>query len=260
MRRVCCARSCLAEITIAITQKDLTVRKVRPQDVRDEFINQVDLTLEHYQRVIIALSSTPNGKLDISILSTTVFHSIFVEFECFISDLFIAYLNSDFSQYQAFFENSVRQSVSEKHSGWLSTKVNFAIPKHLKVEEIAGAIDPSGRNLAFKDCDAMKSKAQNWLAPEHRRAICSISSDDAAIIDTARSIRNWIAHQSKESGSLMNKRLATVEVGHARNANLGRGVKNVTNIGAFLKSSQAGLPRVVSYAARLKDAARILTI
>nr|WP_314582259.1 hypothetical protein [uncultured Pseudomonas sp.] len=236
------------------------MRKVRPQDVKSDFISQVDASLEHYQRVIISLSSTPNEKLDISIMSQTLFHSVFVDFECFLSDLFLAYLNSDFSQYQATFESSVRASVSDKHSPWFSGKISFNVPRHMKIDDIAEAVDPTGWNMTFKSCDVMKTQARKWLATAHRNRICNLANDDIAIIDTARAIRNCIAHQSTGSVSIMNQMLSSVEVGHARNLNLGRGTKNVTSVGAFLKARHAGIPRVVRYAERLKDAAQSLTI
>lgn len=237
------------------------MRKVRPQDVCSGFVSQVDDSLAHYERVLGALRGTSNEKLDITSMSRTLMHTVFVDFECFLSDLFVAYMNRDFSQYQATFESSVRASAATKHSQWLSHRVTFNRPAHMTVDQIAEAIDPTGFNLTFTTCAVMKEKAKSWLAAPYKAKVLAISGEDERLVDTARSIRNWIAHQSSGSSIKMNGVLADIERGPGTdNHELGRGVREITNIGAFLKTQLNGERRVQAYARRLKEVAANLTV
>lgn len=243
-------------------KKEFLMRKVRPQDVLADFIAQVDSALSHYERILVALKGTQNEQLDITIMSRNLFYSVFVDFECFVSDLFVSYLNRDFSQYQATFEGVVKKAAkSSKVSPWLISRIAFDIPTHLKLEELADAIDPLGWNLTFKDSAQMKQKATDWLVDPYRTKIQALNDEDANLIDTARSIRNWIAHQSTGSGIIMNDMLKDIDQGAGTpNNELGRGVKDITNIGFFLKSQNNGERRVQAYSRRLKEAARNLTV
>ena len=107
----------------------------------------------------------------------------------------------------------------------------------------------------------MKQKATDWLVDPYRTKIQALNDEDANLIDTARSIRNWIAHQSTGSGIIMNDMLKDIDQGAGTpNNELGRGVKDITNIGFFLKSQNNGERRVQAYSRRLKEAARNLTV
>lgn len=237
------------------------MRKVRPQDVCTAFTGQVDGSLAHYTRVLSALNGTSNEKLDISVMSETLMHSVFVDFECFLSDLFVAYMNRDFTQYQATFEASVRSSAAAKHSAWLSNRVTFNRPAHMTVDQLAEAIDPTGFNLSFSTSVALKDKARLWLADPYKTKVLSLGGEDERLVDTARAIRNWIAHQSKGSGTKMNAALADIEKGPGTpNHELGRGVREITSVGAFLKTQLNGERRVQAYARRLKEVAISLTV
>ncbi|WP_337058251.1 hypothetical protein [Pseudomonas sp. USHLN015] len=237
------------------------MRKVKPQDVRDAFCEQVDSSLDHYQRVLTALRGTGSEKLDISLQSRTLIHSVFVDFECFISDLFISYLNRSFHTYQNAFETSVRSSAAQKHSLWMSGRITFNRPPHMSLTDLEQAIDPDGWNLTFKSCAVMKEKAAAWLDPQHANRIVHMQGEDERLVDTMRGVRNWIAHQSIGAGKRMNDLLANIEQGPGTpNHELGRGVRKVTNIGAFLKSKIGAERRVEVYCRRLKDVAANITL
>lgn len=237
------------------------MRKVRPQDVLSEFVAQVDGSLAHYERVLTSLGGTNNEKLDVTLMSRTLLHTVFVDFECFLSDLFVAYMNRDFSQYQSTFEHSVKASASAKHSPWLSQRITFNRPAHMTVDQLAEAIDPTGWNLTFTSTNAMKDKARAWLADPYRAKVLALSAEDERLVDAARAMRNWIAHQSSGSSDKMNDLLADIERGPGTdNHELGRGVRKITSIGAFLKTKLNHERRVQSYCRRLKEVATSLTI
>lgn len=235
------------------------MRKVRPQDVCAAYIDQVDDSLAHYHRVVTALNGTSREMADVSNMAKMLMHSIFVDFECFLSDLFIAYLNRDFSQYRTRFMNSVRASAADKHSALLSSKIQFDIPVHMKIDDIADAIDPTGWNLTFKTSKVMKDKARDYLVDPYKTKILDMDASDELLVDTARAIRNWIAHQSDGSKTIMNDMLIKLERSGGGNSGLGRDKRKVKDIGSFLKATVNGIPRVELYGERLQEVARSIT-
>lgn len=235
------------------------MRKVRPQDVKQDFANFVAERLAYFQRVETALLGTQHEKRDISTLAETTLHAVYVAFECFLSDLFLAYMNRDFSQYQSTLIAKIASSNRDKFGQWAESRVSFARVAHMKVEQIESILDPESYNLTFKSVNVLKQRAAEWLAAPLRNGITGISEPDSRLIDCVHAIRNFIAHQSPNAKSLMNSALATVVQGNAcPNIHLGRGAHDVHDIGAFLKSSMAGQRRVQRYADRLSAIAATL--
>ncbi len=233
------------------------MRKVRPQDIRDEFVNFVDERLNHYDRVEIAVKGTHHEKRDMSILSETTLHSTYVAFECFISDLILAYINRDFSVYQSFVSNRINQSVESKFGNWAAGRITFARTKHIKAPELEAILDPESYNLTFKDVATLKQRLNDWVAAPHKDAIVNLNDPDTKLIDTVHSIRNFIAHQSKNAKKIMNTNLSNVVTGAAcPNAGLSRGVHDIHDVGAFLKSMANGERRVKTFANRLSSIAQ----
>jgi hypothetical protein len=122
------------------------------------------------------------------------------------------------------------------------------------MDELEIIVDPDSRNLTFTNAQTMVTKAQQWLAPAHSARISSLDDHDRRLYDTAKAIRDFVAHQSDASKALMNQRLASIELA-GTNRGLGRGGNLVHNVGAFLKSSAPIEPRVVLYIRRLNDLA-----
>lgn len=238
------------------------MRKVKPQDVCDAFTSQVDNALAHYERVITVLKGSSSVKLDTSLMSKSLLHQVFVDFECFLSDLFIAYLNRDFSQFQATFEDNAKKAVKgQKHSQWLIDRITFNRPAHVSLDELAEAVDPTGWNMTFKNCQVMKDRASKWLVKVHSDQINTLDAESERLIDTARAIRNWIAHQSAGSKKIMNDALANIEQGPGTpNHDLGRGVREISDVGAYLKAQIHGGARAQVYAQRLKQIAQLLVV
>jgi len=235
------------------------MRKVRPQDVKQDFADFVAEPLAYFQRVEALLLGTQHEKRDISTLSETTLHAVYVAFECFLSDLFLAYMNRDFSQYQSTLRAKISSSNREKFGQWAESRISFSTVAHIKIEQIESILDPESFNVTFKSVEVLKQRAIEWLAVPLRNGITGISAPDARLIDCVHAIRNFIAHQSPNAKSRMNSALATVTQGNTcPNLHLGRGAHDVHDIGAFLKSSLAGQRRVQRYAARLAAIAATL--
>jgi hypothetical protein len=235
------------------------MRKVRPQDVRDDFDHLVSERLAHLDRVEIRLVGTPNEKRDLSILSETTLHSSYVAFECFLSDLLLAYINRDFSQYQINLGTKVDASVTAKFGTWAAGRMSFNSVKHITLQQLESMLDPDSYNLTFKDVAALKQRFHDWVAAPHKNAVVSLNDSDTRLINCAHSIRNFIAHRSKNAKKLMNDHLAAVSTGPTcPNANLARGVREINDIGSYLKTKVTGTRRIKTYIMRLKAIAAAL--
>lgn len=226
------------------------MRKVDPADVRADFDSTASAIIAHFDRLADALTNTPNKEGDISQLATQSFLSLFVAFERFLSDLILAYLNRDYSVYQAYLVNRVNSSVGEKFGDRVKSLITIQTRKHIPVADIEGIVDPNGWNLTFVTMEKLKSSAKAWLAPEHAENIGSISLHEARLIDTSRAIRDFIAHQSSGSKLRMNECLSTIEMG-GHNRHLGRGANEVHSVGSYLKAVLAGQRRLHRYATGL---------
>lgn len=231
------------------------MRKIDPRGVRDAFDSEMNDLLSYFDRVAQALAGTGHEQGDISRLAETMFLAAFVSFERFLSDLFFAYMNRDFSAYQRDLSQRVHNSVRERFGQWSSARIRFNPKQHVNMPELENILDPDGWNLTFKNVVELRDKADRWLATRHRNRVHSLTVHDVNLIDTARAIRNFIAHQSVGSKKAMNEHLATVSSG-AHNRHLGRGTNEIHNVGSFLKAVFAGDPRLTLYVRRLQAVSR----
>lgn len=230
------------------------MRKVDPAAVRQAFAEDADAIMAFMNRTRRAIEGESRHKADISHLAAMVFLNLYVAFERFLSDLFLAYLNRDFSQYQDTLGTRLHQSVEAKHGPWVRSRTRFDRLAHVKVDDLETIVDPDGWNLTFKSAHDIKQKATDWLAPAHRARVHSMTAHDERLIDTARAIRDFIAHQSRGSKARMNEQLRTVaQGGHSRC--LDRGGNEVHDVGSYLKAVFDGRRRITIYADRLKEIA-----
>jgi hypothetical protein len=232
------------------------MRKANPDDVKQEFADFVTERLHHFARIQSGLHGSQHEKRDISVLSETTLLAMYVAFERFLSDLFLAYMNRDFSQYQANLESRVTASASERYGSWAASRLSLSRVKHIRLDELEALLDPDSRNLTFKSANILKQRASDWIAAPYSNGIANITAADVRLIDTVHAIRDFIAHQSPSAKRAMNDALGLVDGGaNCPNNHLGRGAHDVHDIGAFLKSVVANNRRVTRYANRLADIA-----
>lgn len=230
------------------------MRKIDPKDVRSDFHDFANERLVHFRRLENLISGTQHEKRDLSILSETSLHSVYVAFEVFLSDLALAYINRDFSTYQANLKKRIESSVEQKFGIGASARVNFTVSKHISIDDLEQLIDPTGWNLTFKDVASLKSKFSEWILPVHGAGVAALTIADTALIDSARSIRNFIAHGSTGAKGIMNSHLASISAGPAcLNYSLTRGPHLIDNVGAYLKSVSGGKRRIFTYVERLQQ-------
>lgn len=230
------------------------MRKVRPQDVRADFDALVVERLAHFDRVEVALSGSAHEKRDLSLLAETTLHSCYVAFECFISDLLLAYVNRDASQYQATLKGRMEASTKEKFGLWAQSRLNFVPVKHIKLGDLESLLDPDDYNVTFKDIATLKQRFHDWVAAPLKNPVVNLAGPDVRLIDLAHAIRDFIAHKSSTAKNVMNDRLAAVTTGPAcPNTHLQRGPHEIHDVGAYLKATTGGIRRVKRLVARLQS-------
>ena len=229
------------------------MRKIRPQDVKSDFATFVAERIQHFDRLSNALKGSAHEKRDLTTLAEVTLHSVYVAFECFLSDLLLAYINRDPSQYQTNLEGRMRSSIQSKFGAWAENRMGFVAKKHVTADEIEAALDPDSYNLTFKDTATLKQRCTEWVAQPYRNSIVGLSDADCRLIDTVHAVRNFIAHRSQNAKTTMNDRLRTVVTGpFCPNQNLARGAHDIHDVGSFLKSKVGGTIRMKLFVARLE--------
>jgi hypothetical protein len=234
------------------------MRKKDPRSVRSEFKQELARLSDHYDRMQAYVEAgDPKHRLhDRGQLACSTFIAAFTEFEGFVSNLFLAYLNKDFSIYRSWLQSRFDASVKRKFGDGVLSRATLKLPQHLNLPGVREVVDSEGWNLTFKNADAMIDRAKDWLATAHADRVSSLDAHDKRLFDTAIAIRNYIAHGSDNAHTLMNEKLGTVD-GGGPNAGLGlgRGGRKVNDAGKFLKKQGRSLggDRMCSlYLARLE--------
>jgi hypothetical protein len=166
----------------------------------------------------------------------------------------LAYLNRDFSTYEQRLIGRVTDSVRDKFGAGVVALVTIRPKGHVRMDELQGIVDPNGFNLTFSSVDRLKDTASQWLTAAHVSRIKSITQHEGRLMDTARSIRDFIAHRSAAARATMNNALSTIQSG-THNRNLGRGPNEVHSVGSYLKAEFSGRRRLHLYADGLKNIA-----
>lgn len=234
------------------------MRKVKPADVKSSFLALVTEKKSYFLRHERSLKGTAREMKDLSLLSEMILHSLCVDFECFLSDLVLAYINRDPSAYQRDLFARVQVSVLSKFDDWTASRLTLKSEKNIKIDEIEQLINPRDFNVTFKDVNDLKAKANRWICPAYSAGIAGVSAADSRLIDTTHSVRDFIAHQSVHSKNNMNNMLRTIDGGNnCPNNGLGS-AQNIHNVGSFLKASVGNQRRALRYADRLLSIATTL--
>lgn len=223
------------------------MRKVDPADVLKDFNVACQELLDHFDRIDKAITTHSTREGDLSRLATQSFLSLFVAFERFCSDLLLAYLNRDFSLYQTDLAGRIGASIKDKYGAGVAARITFEAKKHVSVAELEEIVDPTGWNLTFSNVAKLKDYANKVLVPVYAKRIASITAPEARLVDTARTIRDFIAHQSVGAKKRMNEALSTIEAG-VHNRHLGRAANEIHVVGSYLKANPAGTRRFHMYA------------
>lgn len=228
------------------------MNKVDTNKIKHDFATRVDAKKAWFDRIALLTTGTATELTDLNFLCENFLTSVYVEFECLISDLFHGYINNSPKTYLSFVEAAIKKSVSAKYSAWHATHISFTPPKHINSSQLSTLLDPTNWNITFKDTAALKSRAKEWLTPAHEAKFSAISPSDLALIDAAHALRNCIAHNSESSRKVMNTKIKSISSGAScPNDDLKIATNSVNNIGKYLRASTKAGMRAAVYADRI---------
>lgn len=229
------------------------MNKINTKKIVSDFESRIDTKRASFDRLANLVAGTPTELSDLNFLCENYLGSIYVEFECLVSDLFHGYINNRNKTYLSNLESKIKNSIKDKYSSWHSSHTTFVGPKHIASAQLAKLLDPTNWNLTFKDVAAMQVRAQEWLSPSHEKAFSSLSPSDIALVDAAHAIRNCIAHNSESSRKIMNSKVRAIHTGPTcTNAGLEIGANNINSIGKYLRAAFPGGMRIGAYSDRIK--------
>jgi hypothetical protein len=196
-------------------------------------------------------------------LAEDVLLRFMVGWEYFLSEWYIGAITLDARKFSSALQGrlvrwqqeAVRQSdVARYEEFFLTPKV--AIKRRPRLDDVRDLVDPSGRNVGFRDFTDFEQRARRDLAREFNdrvAAVRRVGGDE--VVDAASAIRNVLAHRSDRSVREMNARVGAMPTfPDLRKPTMSRG-----GIGAYLRARRpSGDARLTLYARELARIARVL--
>ena len=167
-----------------------------------------------------------------------------VQWDEFISNLFVALVNRDASRFGVYLDGRVRDYVKKKFGAPTAARVKTALEQHPSMEATEQLLDESGWVPAF-DAQKLQERARECFVPDVARRF-QLDEGEEAVITAWRALRNYVAHRSGAARQEMNGALGTdgLPVSFRK-----LGAKEVRSAGAFLRApAKAGdAPRLLYY-------------
>ena len=230
------------------------MNKVDTNKIKKNFSARIDEKRAWFDRMTALVSGTSTEVTDFNFLCENYITSIYVEFECLVSDLFHGYINNNNKTYMTYIQSKIKNSIKDKYSSWHASHTTFTGPEHIDSSQLSTLLDPTNWNITFKDVSAMKVRAREYLFPAHEKKFSNISKSDEALIDAAHAIRNCIAHNSESSRKVMNTKIKKLITSPAcTNTGLELTTNSVTKIGKYLRASAQQSIRILIYSDRIKS-------
>lgn len=160
-------------------------------------------------------------------------------FESYVSDLFVAYINRNSERFRVHVLGKMNIETTDEYAKRSVQYVEKSMP-HLSVDRIREILDPTGFNVTFPTTDKMKEAAGKWLADTDKARFTSTSTQQCAVIDFIKAVRNYLAHRSQSADNKMQDVLSAIDLP----GELRRGNKNVADVGAYLRAMQANQRRL----------------
>lgn len=225
------------------------MRKMDPKGVRGDFDDAVADVGQALGDVVAANVTQKTRKL----VAESSFLSAAVLWEGFVSDIFVAYVNRDFSAYSRHAQAQLKQHAESKWGADVVRSVDLDLKSHIKADRVRQLLDNRGFNVTFKSSDDMVARASDWLAARYANRFGALAASDKASIDASSAIRNYLAHRSKSSKA----RMDTALVDQHLPQHLKRGAHKIHDVGSFLIATPVGAAtrRVDLYLDALRAAA-----
>jgi len=211
------------------------MRKISPQSIINDFVKQLGDIKTLYVEGIDGLSK--GG--DKSRLAEYSLLAAAVAWESFISDMFIAYVNSDSAQFKQHLKNSFNEHLA-KHDKANTVFLKYGeleFPSHLTKADVQSLANSSGSNITFSSFALLEDRARIWLVQQHADKFARLTAPQKAVVNAVIALRNHIAHRSKRSLDAMNEALAA---GALYTTGIKRQDNRFHNVGAWLKAKPVG--------------------
>lgn len=224
-----------------------------PQKEVSLFIAKVSKDIECHKELIQAIYNKKNQARLESMLVQQFALSLGVSWEIFISDLLITYVAVTPRRFVEGLTNRISQSVENKFGSEARRLVNFDQPANLSRIKVSALLDRNAWNITFKSAQDMASRANEYMGGRDARKF-SLDEKDALVFDYTIALRNFLAHNSTSSRSVLKDAISRLS--DPVNKPL---QSSLTHIGPYLKSNVgSGLSRVEYLTNRLVQIAERL--
>jgi len=207
------------------------MRKISPQAIIDDFVKQLGDLKSFYMDGTKELSK--DG--DKSRLAEYSLLAAAVAWEGFVSDIFIAYINSDSAQFKQHLRNSFNEHLTEhdKANTVFLKYGKLEFPLHLTKADVQSLANSSGSNITFSSFALLEARARIWLVQQHADKFARLTLPQQAVVNAVIALRNHIAHRSKRSLDAMNEATANRTL---YTTGIKRQDNKFHNVGAWLKA------------------------
>lgn len=211
-----------------------------PARVRALFDSQLAEATTFYHTVRATLTSAA----DLTRLSASTMISAVTLWESFLSDLIVAYINRDPSQFAVHLREALNQDLSGKQKQIVNRYAPYQAPTRIDRATILSLLDNNGNNITFSHSQALKKSAKRWISPANMAGINALTEQQLAIINLWIALRNHIAHGSERSQTALQ---TSVSHGALHGTGLHRAQNAIHAPGVYLKSKHQqtrGIPRI----------------
>ena len=233
--------------TFRYTPLAAPMRTQDPTNIRTDFDAAINDVVTAFEAAEAKIEDDAPRKL----LAEYAFVAAAALLEGFISDLFVAYINSDFERFRSHLLNHISTEASDEYAKRANAHVSMSMP-NLNVEQIRHVLDPTAFNVTFSTTDKMKEAAGKWLVDDHKIRFTNTTSQQCAVIDFTKAVRNFLAHRSQASDNSMQAALVALDLP----ADLKRNQNNVADVGKHLRATQNGQQRFKHFTDALKGLAQ----
>jgi hypothetical protein len=205
------------------------VRTTTPGPIRDDFLQALTDVETTYAAADGSTMTAASKKLvaEYSVVAAAAL------WEGYLSDLFVAYLNQDSSQFVAHLTPLISLSATDDIAKRAIPHASVKLKTHFTVADLRGVLDSRDYNITFPSPAKLKEAAGKYLALAHRGYFTGLTPGQCATIEGWRTTRNFVAHRSKSSKTEMQAALAVA----ALPAWFKRGTNKVHDVGSFMTAA-----------------------
>lgn len=215
-----------------------------------KFNNRINTASGYHRELLNAVDQkTHQAALETMLAEQFVFN-IVVYWEVFINDLLLSYLVMSPRQFSNNLKEKIQKSMTDRYGSSAARLVSFRYPRRLSISQASSLADPKNFNISITSASQLSERANYFLSARYARLFV-LSQEDLQFIDFLIAIRNYLAHRSDGSRSVLKDSVSSLS---GKNAGLRK--VSILNIGTYLKEKNpAGETRSLVIAARLMEVA-----